>query len=85
MLKRQTSVVELIRQKSEGDQSLSYQQNFLSVIVVGASGDLAKKRHIHRCSNCIAKVSYRPRTSVYVGTPGVTIAMQLSARKCETR
>ena len=44
MLKRQTSVVELIRQKSEGDQSLSYQQNFLSVIVVGASGDLAKKK-----------------------------------------
>ena len=43
MLKRQTSVVELIRQKSEGDQSLCYQQNFLSVIVVGASGDLAKK------------------------------------------
>ena len=46
MLKRQTSVVELIRQKSEGDQSLSYQQNFLSVIVVGASGDLAKKKDI---------------------------------------
>ncbi len=44
IITRKPSVVELIRQKTETDTSLSYQDQFLSIVVVGASGDLAKKK-----------------------------------------
>jgi hypothetical protein len=43
-LKKKTSLPELIRQNSVTDTSLSYQSQYLSIIVVGASGDLAKKK-----------------------------------------
>lgn len=41
---KKPSLPELIRQNSATDTSLSYQSQYLSIIVVGASGDLAKKK-----------------------------------------